>query len=139
MPKELPPALRQFLFLYYKFSADELMWSSAVLIAMFFIALSVYAFLPARTFKKIISLILIITVIFVTAAGTKLYKESLHNIAVVVTDTALVRSGPGDSYAEMFVLHNGDEVKITERKGTSVKIRIDKKKGWIKADDVLII
>ncbi|MCK5852481.1 tetratricopeptide repeat protein [bacterium] len=139
MPEESPAALRQFLFLYYKFSLDELLWGTAVLIAILFISLSVYAFLPFSPIKRIINITAVILIIIGIAAGTKFYNISSHSTAVVVSKEAIVRAGPGDSYAEIFVIHNGTEVKILKKEKSSAKIRVDKKKGWINIDDVDII
>jgi len=139
VPEESPAALRQFLFLYYKFSSDELLWSTAVLIAVLFIALSVYSFFPFSLIKKIINITSAVLIIIGIAAGAKFYNISSHSTAVVVSKTAVVRAGPGDSYAEMFVIHNGTEMKILEKKKNNAKIKVDKKKGWINIDDVDII
>ncbi len=73
------------------------------------------------------------------AAVAKFYYISSHSTAVVVSKAAVVRAGPGDSYAEMFVIHNGTEIKILEKKKNNAKIKVDKKKGWINIDDVDII
>ncbi len=139
VPEESPAALRQFLFLYYKFSLDELLWGTAILIAILFISLSFYAFLPFSPIKRIINITAVILIIIGIAAGTKFYNISSHSTAVVVSKEAIVRAGPGDSYAEIFVIHNGTEVKILEKEKSSAKIRVDKKKGWINIDDIDII
>ena len=137
--EESPAALRQFLFLYYKFSLDELLWATAVLIAILFIALSVYAFFPFSPIKRIIKITAVILIIIGIASAVKFYNISSHSTAVVISKAAVVRAGPGDSYAEIFVIHNGTEVKILEKKKNSAKIRVDKKKGWINISDFDII
>ncbi|RLD11872.1 MAG: hypothetical protein DRI44_02495 [Chlamydiae bacterium] len=136
---EPPAALRQFLFLYYNFSLDELLWITSFLIALLFISLSVYTFFPYSLIKSIFKVTAVILIIIGSAAGAKFYHVSSHSIAVVVAKQAIVRAGPGASYAEMFVVHNGTEIKILEKKDGSAKIRVDKKKGWIDINDVDII
>lgn len=139
IPEEPPAALRQFLFLYYEFSSDELLWFSAVLIAILFIALSIYAFFPLPLIKKFTKIILFVLIIIGATTAAKIYYAASHSTAVVTSKEAIVRSGPGDSYAEIFVIHDGTEVKIFEKKNNSAKISVDKKKGWISLNDLDII
>ena len=139
IPEEPPAALRQFLFLYYEFSSDELLWFSAALIAVLFIALSIYAFFPLPLIKKFTKFTIIILIIIGAAATAKIYHTYSHSTAVVISKEAVVRAGPGNSYAEIFVIHNGTEVKVFEKKSNSAKISVDKKKGWISLNDLDII
>ena len=138
-PDEPPAALRQFLFIYYRFSFDELLWSTAILSAIFFIMLSLYAFFPFTPLRRIIRITLIFLIVTGSTAAVKFHHISSHFKGVVISKSAIVRAGPGDSYAEIFVLHNGTEIKILEKKNHSAKIRVDKKKGWINIDDIDII
>jgi len=136
---EPPAALRQFLFLYYKFSLDELLWATAFLIAALFILLSIYTFFRFSPIRSFIKITVIILMVIGSTALVKFHQISTHSTAVVISKEAIVRAGPGDSYAEIFVIHNGTEVKILERKDGSAKIRVDKKKGWINVNDIDII
>jgi len=138
-PAEPPTALRQFLFLYYKFSLDELLWTTAFLTALVFILLSIYTFLRISPIRTLIRITVIALIIIGTTAGVKFHHFSSHSIAVVISKEAVVRAGPGDSYAEIFVIHNGTEVKILEKKNGNAKIRVDKKKGWINVNNIDII
>jgi len=138
-PAEPPAALRQFLFLYYKFSLDELLWMTAGLIAIFFISLSIYAFFSFSPIKSIIKITAVILIIIGGTAAVKFKHISSHSTGVVVSKEAVARAGPGESYAETFVIHNGTEVNILESKSNSAKIRVDKKKGWININDIDII
>jgi len=139
LPAAPPAALRQFLFLYYKFSLDELLWMTAILLAALFILLSIYTFFRISPIRSFIKITVIILIIIGATAGVKFHHLLLHSTAVVISKEAVVRAGPGDSYAEIFVIHNGTEIKILEKKENSAKIRVDKKKGWINVNDIDII
>ncbi len=139
VPNEPPAALRQFLFLYYKFSLDELLWMTAVLLAAVFLLLSIYTFFRISPIRSFIKITVIVFVIIGTTAAVKFYNILSHSTAVITSKEAVVRAGPGDSYAEIFVIHNGTEIKILEKKDNSAKIKVDKKKGWINVNDIDII
>ncbi len=129
--REPAAALRQFLFVYYKFSVDELMWTSAVFVALLFIGLAVYAFAPWPALRRLLTIVAVITVVAGSAAGCRLYEARAGRHAVVVADTAVVRAGPNDTFAEMFILHDGTEIKVLEKDTQWAKIQVAKKKGWI--------
>jgi len=134
-----PAALRQFLFIYYNFSVDELLWMTAITIAVFFVLLSIYAFWQNSIVKKITKFVVILLIIIGVTAAIKYYNFSKHSTAVIITKEALVRSGPDKSYAEIFVLHDGTEVKIIEKRDKAAKIKVDGKKGWVNLNDIEII
>ncbi len=139
IPAAPPVALKQFLFFYYKFSVDELLWTTAFFIAAFFIFLSIYAFVPNPQLKKIIRIIAVVSIIIGATAAVKFYRLSKHSDAVVISKEAIIRSGPDKSYAEIFVLHNGTEVKVLEKRAGAAKIKVDSKKGWININNIEII
>ncbi len=136
IPKEVNPALKQFLFLYFKLSLDELLWTSSILFAVLFIALSIYAFIPAAILKKIIIFITIIFLVATFTSATKIYKFHANKIAVVIKEKAIVRAGPGTSYASRIELYDGAELKVLSTDNKWIKIQIAKEKGWISGKDV---
>ena len=139
LPKEINPALKQFLFLYFKLSLDELLWISAVLFACIFAALSIFAFIPAAVFKKILCFISILFLITALTSAAKIYKFNADKIAVVIVEKAIVRAGPENSYASRLELYDGAELKVLCSENDWVKIQIEKEKGWISGKDVKIL
>jgi len=139
IPKEINPALKQFLFLYFKFSLDELLWINAVLFASIFFILSVYAFVPVTILKKTIVFIAILFLITTLTSVTKIYNFYSNKIAVVIKEKAIVRAGPEKSYASRIELYDGAELKILNEEKGWIKIQIAKEKGWISGNDVKIL
>jgi len=139
IPYEVNPALKQFLFLYFKFSLDELLWVTAALFACLFIALSIYAFIPARGLKRIIVIIAILFLITAFTSSAKIYKFHADKIAVVIKEKVIVRAGPGKSYASRIELYDGAELKVLSTENDWIKIQVAKEKGWIFRKDVKIL
>lgn len=56
--------------------------------------------------------------------------------AIVFTPTVTVKSSPRDNSTDIFVIHEGIKVKITNQLGEWFEVRIaDGSKGWIKEED----
>ena len=139
IPKEINPALKQFLFFYFKFSLDELLWTTAFLFAGIFVALSIYAFVPVAPLKKLIIFITIIFLITSLTSLTKIYNFHTNKIAVVIKEKAIVCAGPDKSYASRIELYDGAELKVLSMENEWIKIQIAKEKGWINRNDVKIL
>jgi len=60
-----------------------------------------------------------------------------HDAAIVLAPTVTVKSSPNESGTQIFVLHEGTKVNITEQLGDWVEIMLsDGNKGWMKAESV---
>lgn len=60
--------------------------------------------------------------------------------AVITSGVCSVKSSPGDSSIDLFVLHEGTEVKILDSVGEWVNIEIaDGRQGWIRSSDNEVI
>jgi len=76
---------------------------------------------------------------FVFASKTKSAIES-HNTAIIFEPVINVKSSPGDVGTELFVIHEGTKVEITQQSGDWVEIKLaNGNKGWVKSDLVEII
>ena len=65
-------------------------------------------------------------------------KKSVE--AVVVTQEVNVRSAPLDEATEIFIIHEGLKVRISDARGDWYEIRLaDSNEGWLPAKDVEII
>ena len=132
---EPPPALRSLLFLYYYVSLDELLWCLAALLAALFIGWSWYAFVPLGWLKTALVAIGLAAAVTLATAGAQVYEERCGGAAVVVADEAPVHAGPEATFAEVFVLHSGTEVRVLEQQRDWAKISVGKKeRGWMRAD-----
>lgn len=64
----------------------------------------------------------------------------LRNQAIVFQSVVTVKSSPGESGKDIFILHSGTKVQITKAIGSWVEIRIaDGNKGWINSEAVELI
>ena len=72
------------------------------------------------------------------AIGTSLLASSRYALekespyAIVMEQTLYVKSAPGEESSDLFILHEGSKVKLVDKLGDWVEIRLaDGKKGWI--------
>ena len=93
--------------------------------------------------KTLFLCILCILLVTGTSAGAHWYFIHVREAAVVTADESVVRAGPGESYSEIFILHDGAEMRVVQRKDDWVKVQIqiesDIKRGWIQQKDIEII
>ena len=76
---------------------------------------------------------------FIFASKTKNAIEK-HNTAIIFEPVINVKSSPGDVGTELFVIHEGTKVEITQRSGDWIEIKLaNGNKGWVKSDLVEII
>lgn len=82
----------------------------------------------------IILLINIVSGIITWQTNTEAQKQ---NTAIVFTPTLPVKSSPDDSSIDLFVIHEGLKVTVTDNLGEWGEIRIaNGSKGWVKADNL---
>jgi tetratricopeptide (TPR) repeat protein len=63
------------------------------------------------------------------------YERATRHEAVVLVPRVVVRSSPAEDATEMFILHEGVKVRLQERSGNWMRIRLaDGKVGWLEAD-----
>lgn len=79
--------------------------------------------------------VVVIAMLLLTAAallGSRLYLTLARPSAVVVEETVLVMSGPGDSYLKHFEIHSAAEIRVLESRGDWVRFALpDGRQGWI--------
>jgi tetratricopeptide (TPR) repeat protein len=67
-------------------------------------------------------------------------RVSIRNMAIIFHPVVTVKSSPGDSGKDIFILHSGTKVQITKAIGQWVEIRIaDGNKGWIQSESIELI
>lgn len=60
--------------------------------------------------------------------------------AVVLTPSVVVKSSPDESGTQLFIIHEGLKVTITDELGDWVEIRLsDGNEGWLKESDLIVI
>ncbi|PKP34474.1 MAG: hypothetical protein CVT98_10780 [Bacteroidetes bacterium HGW-Bacteroidetes-15] len=67
-------------------------------------------------------------------------RVTLRDQAIIFQSVVTVKSSPGDTGKDIFILHSGTKVQITKAIGSWVEIRIaDGNKGWISSEAVELI
>lgn len=70
----------------------------------------------------------------------KIYDEASRTEAVLLTAVSEARSGPGETYEPLFVLHEGAKVNVVETRGAWLRVQLpDGKSGWIEQKALEII
>ena len=123
------------------FSSDA--WAVLSVLAFFFLLASVLVFLfsanvstkrlsfPAAVFLLIIS---ITAFIFSYQQKQEIVQ---HNTAIVTTLTVNVKSAPDENGTELFIIHEGTKVNISETLDGWYEIKLsDGRLGWLKISDV---
>lgn len=139
VPPEPPAALRTFLFLHYYASLDELLWALGIMSAVLFLGMALHAFVPARALRTTAVIVALLMLPLAAAAAAHYYTQFVARTVVITADRAPVRAGYDTSYAEVFTLHAGTEARLLDRQGAWLKIELDRKRGWIQADDAEVL
>lgn len=123
---------------------DSWAWLSILSFIICLILLGLFFFMYNVRIRKIsffaaILLFLFSFFTFIFAARQK--KElTANNTAIIFTPTVTVKSAPGESATDLFVLHEGTKVGISDSEGEWVEIKLtDGKVGWLKAETMEVI
>jgi tetratricopeptide (TPR) repeat protein len=83
---------------------------------------------------------LLLTIMSMVFSAQEKHKENLRNQAIIFQQAVSVRSSPGDTGKDIFILHSGTKVEITKALGQWVEIRIaDGNKGWVPSETLELI
>lgn len=94
-----------------------------------------------RRFAFWIGLLLIVEAAFSFSFSSKQKAAVLNEPeAIVVTPSVVVKSSPDAAGTELFLIHEGLKIKVTNHNGDWSEIRLsDGNKGWVKSEDLLVI
>ncbi len=108
-----------------------------LLLAMFF--LSSRVILRKVSFWLGMVMIVLSLLSFSYSRKLKWFSEQ-EPAAVVLTPSVIVKSSPDQSGTELFLIHEGLKVKVTDKLGDWREIRLsDGNKGWLKTEDIIVI
>jgi tetratricopeptide (TPR) repeat protein len=104
------------------------------LIAMATFIISRSVFLRKFAFWSLILLLAAASISFIFSSGE--YRDySRHNSAIIFTPTVTVKSSPNDSSVDLFVIHEGTKVYITDFVESWSEVRLaNGSVGWVKTD-----
>lgn len=118
-------------------TADQ--WGVQSLIAFFAFLFIFGLFLFSRTFqlKRMAFWFSILAISYSAATysfGSNLRKKIVnHNSAVITERSVRVKGSPSETGTELFIIHEGLTVQLTDKLGEWVEIRLpDGNKGWLK-------
>jgi tetratricopeptide (TPR) repeat protein len=84
--------------------------------------------------------VIIITVLSFILAGQSYREITLEKEAIIFTPTLTVKSSPNENSVDLFVIHEGTKVRITDQvEGWSEVVIANGSKGWVKDDTYRII
>ncbi len=127
--------LRTYSSLTWSVSGIVLIWLSLLFFALYLFVLSF-----RRVFFFLGSLFLISALLFFFFGRQQSAIENKCGFGVVILAKTFVKSAPSSDAADIFVLHEGTEVKILDRVDGFAKIRIaDGQVGWTEMDTVASI
>ena len=111
---------------------------------LFLLGVFIYIFGKNVTLKKIGffgGLLLLLVSIYANVASYKQKQKILErNTAIVISPSVTIKSSPSDSGTDLFILHEGTKVEITDKMGEWKEVKIeDGNRGWIKNEDMEII
>ena len=94
-----------------------------------------------RRFAFWIGLLLIVEAAFSFSFSSKQKAAVLNEPeAIVVTPSVVVKSSPDAAGTELFLIHEGLKIKVTNQNGEWSEIRLsDGNKGWVKTADFVVI
>ncbi len=125
----------------YTFTVDEWGYLSLVSFAIVVIMLLIF-FLTNIYWAKKISFWLGLVFIFIAGTSYLMANQKYNSFikdhqAIVFTPTLTVKSSPSDSGIDLFVIHEGSKVQITDHVGEWYEIELaNGSVGWIKENDI---
>jgi len=98
-------------------------------------------FTLARQFSFWIGIIFVITSIFAFNFSRKQYWLAKNEPdAIILTPSVVVKSSPSDGGTDLFLIHEGIKVSVTDKLGEWREVKLsDGNEGWIKDIDLMII
>lgn len=110
----------------------------------FLIGIFTYIFTKNITIRKIGFFGAVIMLILSLFANIAAYKQKdkieNRNHAIIMSPSITVKSSPADSGTDLFILHEGTKVKVTDKVGDWSEIKIDDgNSGWIPSSKMEII
>ena len=122
-------------------STDTWAVLSIICFIVFLVMLGFYFFARTSNVKRItfwLGCILIGLAIFSWSFAAQQKSRLVnHTFAIVVAPTVTVKSSPSEKGTNLFVIHEGLKVKITDKLGDWVEIRLaDGNKGWLLTESV---
>jgi len=115
---------------------------SIVAFIAFLVLLGIYFFAKSGDIKRVAfgigSLCLVFTIFSWSFAAQQKGRLVNHSYAIVIQPTVTVKSSPAETGTNLFVIHEGLKVKITDKLGDNwVEVKLgDGNKGWLLVESI---
>jgi len=126
------------------FSTDQ--WSYIAIVNFFLLIACLFLFFFSRriTLKKIgffVGLVLLVTCLAANVFAYSQKKKLTHRTtAIIFSPATTIKSAPDNSGTDLFILHEGTKVKVTNHLGEWSEIETaDGNVGWIKSREIKVI
>ncbi len=136
-----PVTLTDILFFWQGFVSLKWLQTGAIVFSwLFFLWAGVQRFRQKSIFTGMGWTLISLMLVLFLAAGMEDYRGRAKNLAVIVQETAAVRSGIMESSTKLFELHAGTRVQVKAHKNGYLKIRLAKGRiGWVKPGAAKVI
>jgi len=138
--EEVPHPVKDFMLsIMHTASPDGWAWTSLISFLLFLALAGVLLFASPVAVKKLsllgafLFLFLSVVTFFFARLSTKQITNHAH--AIIVTPTTVVKSSPDDAGADLFYIHEGTKVEITDKLPDWLEIKLaDGNVGWVRKD-----
>ena len=143
----LTPEPEMFFVTWYKsfvsiVSIDVWAYLSLICLLICLLGLILYLFIESDIVRRILRMVLPLFFICFLLGTTLAIQQSLflnsHDRGVIMSSSAVARKTPDQNSAEVFILHEGSKVKITDDsmgKWTEIELN-DGRRGWIQSSRI---
>jgi tetratricopeptide (TPR) repeat protein len=130
--------------LYNTFSFDTWAIIGIVCFIAFLLSISFYLFSLSVKYRKlsfwIASALFLITILVFLFAQIQYNNAMNKNEAIIFTPALTAKSSPDASSTDLFVIHEGTKVRVTDKIGDWYEIKINSGSvGWVKKSNLKII
>jgi tetratricopeptide (TPR) repeat protein len=139
--KEISPFIKILLFFYNLFDINSLTlilyFLFLLIIAHFFVKWFVKNTFIRELNYKVIKFLLSIFLILLFILIIKIYSNENISYGIVTASETQIRSGPGEEYTVIFVLHEGTKLMLHNKSGDHIQVTLPNDySGWIKLKDI---
>jgi len=126
--------------------ASEKGWAllCILFLSVFLSLIIVYLLSPRMVLKQLGFwggvLMLILSIFSFVLSREQYIAATTHDTAIVMTATVTVKGAPADNSTRLFVIHEGDKVKVLKTEGNWVEVKLfNGNQGWMEATDIAFI
>jgi len=140
----LPFYKRWFADFQHWFAVDTWAVLSLIFLVTFLASVAIYLIGNTVTVRKIFFWLGLLLLLFTLVSGINAYSQyrdlKSSREAIIFEPTVNVKSSPDAGSQDIFVIHEGTKVKITDKVGTWIEIKIaNGSDGWIQESTVAMI